>query len=203
MTEFMEIHPKNPQPRMQAEVARIIARGGVVVLPTDSGYSLCCGLGQKEALLRIRQIRNLDQNHYFTLFCSDFSEVSVYARLDNLAFRFLKAHTPAAVTFILKATREVPKQLLHPRRRTIGIRIPESRVVLGLLETLGQPLMSVSVEQTDSDLPPLDSHAIFNMYDGQIDAVIDDGGASSLLHTTIVDLTSGVPEVVRQGSYFV
>lgn len=146
MGEIIEIHPANPQSRLIAEAARVLEKGGVAIYPTDSGYALGCLLEQKDALERIRQIRQLDKDHLFTLLCRDLSHISNYAQINNPLFRYLKAHTPGPFTFLLKATKEVPKRLLHPKRRTIGIRVPDNQVVQDLLSALSQPLMSVSLE---------------------------------------------------------
>lgn len=200
MTELIDIHPDDPQPRLVARVARILQAGGVVVLPTDGGYSLFCALGQKEAVERIRRIRELDKRHFFTLFCANFAEVAEYAKVNNQVFRFIKAHSPGPVTFILVATRIVPKRLLHPRRRTIGIRIPSNCIVRAVMEQLEQPLMSVSVEESREERPPRDAEAIYEELGTQLDAVVN-GRIGGVDHITIINLTSGLPEVIRQGSY--
>jgi tRNA threonylcarbamoyl adenosine modification protein (Sua5/YciO/YrdC/YwlC family) len=199
MTELLSIHPEDPQLRLIRHVVESIQQGGVAILPTDSGYAFCCGLGEKKAIERIRAIRQLDKNHYFTLFCRDFSEIAAYAKVDNLAFRFLKRHTPGAITFILFATKEVPQRLQHPKRKTIGIRIPENKIIISVLTELGAPLMHVSV-QTADEWPPADAESLYERYHKQVNVIVD-GGPPHLDHTTVVDLTNGLPEVIRQGSY--
>lgn len=198
MTAYFEIHPTDPQQRLISRAVEFIQGGGVVVYPTDSGYALGCHLGDKAPIERIRRIRRLDKGHNFTLLCRDLSEISLYAKVDNSIFRLLKAHTPGPYTFILQATKEVPKRLLHPKRRTIGLRIPSNDITLALLETLNQPLMSVSLMSEKDEIPMFDMDEIREQLEGQVDLIID-GGACGIDSTTIVDLTSGVPQVVRQG----
>lgn len=198
MSQYLQIHPENPQTRLISQAADIIREGGVIAWPTDSAYALGCHLGDKRALDRIRRIRQLDDRHNFTLVCRDLSEIAAYARVDNTAYRLLKACTPGAYTFILQATSEVPRRLLHPKRRTIGIRIPNNRIALDLLAELGEPLMSVSLILPGADLPMTDPEAIREQLDNQLDLVID-GGFCGLEPTTVVDLTSDVPVVRRRG----
>lgn len=198
MAQHIVIHSQNPQSRLIKQVVSILHAGKIVILPTDSGYSLCCKIGEKDAVENIRRVRELDKNHYFTLFCRDFSEVAKYAKVDNLAFRFLKAHTPAAITFVLEATREVPKRLLHPKRRTIGIRIPDSRILEDILIELGDAVMSVSVDEFAEDWPLLDPEILLQRYNNQVDCVVD-GGVLTMQHTTVVDLSGNHPEILRQG----
>lgn len=198
MSQFFRIHPLNPQPRLIIQAAKIIQDGGVVIYPTDSAYAIGCQLADKEALQRIRMIRKLDENHNFTLICRDLSEVAEYAIVDNSTFRTLKAHTPGPYTFILKASKEVPRRLLHPKRSTIGLRIPDNKIVLALLEELNQPLMSVSFVEPGQEYPLIDSHEIYEKFGKQVDLVID-GGHCGLTPTTIVDLHDGGPKIVRAG----
>ncbi len=198
MTQILRIHPANPQLRLIETAVGIIHKGGVVVYPTDSGYALGCHLGDKDAIERIRRIRQLTKEHNFTVSCRDLSEISTYARVDNPTFRLLKAHTPGAYTFILQATREVPKQLQHPKRKTIGIRIPDHTITQLLLETLNQPLMSVTLIMPGDDIPLFDIDEVIEQLSGQVDSIID-GGACGLGPTTVVDLTGDSPEVVREG----
>lgn len=198
MTTILSIHPTHPQERLVRKVVDAIRSGGVIVYPTDSGYALGCQLGDKHAIERIRRIRQLDQNHHFTLMCRDLSEIASYAHVNNVLFRLLKSHTPGAYTFILPATKEVPKRLQHRKRKTIGLRVPSNPIALQLLELLEQPIMSVSLIMPGETLPLSDHHEIAERLDGQVDVIID-GGDGELVQTTIVDLTSGVPEIIREG----
>lgn len=198
MSQYLQIHPDNPQSRLIGQAADIIRAGGVIAWPTDSAYALGCHLGDKRALDRIRRIRQLDDRHNFTLVCRDLSEIAAYARVDNTAYRLLKACTPGAYTFILQATSEVPRRLLHPKRRTIGIRIPDNRIALDLLAELGEPLMSVSLILPGAELPMTDPEEIREALDNQLDLIID-GGFCGLEPTTVVDLLGDVPVVLRRG----
>lgn len=198
MSQLFVIHPENPQPRLIKQAASIIQAGGIVVYPTDSAYAIGCQLSNKNALERIRFIRHLDDKHNFTLICRDLSELSMYAMVDNPSFRLLKAHTPGPYTFILKATREVPKRLLHPKRNTIGLRIPDNKILLSLLEELNEPLMSVSFMLPDQDYPLVDAQEIYAQYGKQVDLIID-GGNCGLTPTTVVDLLEGSPKILRIG----
>lgn len=200
MTQLIEIHPENPQPRLVSQIVAIIRNGGVVVYPTDSGYALGCHIGDKKALDRIRQIRDLEKNHNFTLVCRDLSELAFYARVDNTAFRLIKNNTPGPYTFLLRATAEVPNRLKHPKKKTIGIRVPDNAIAQAILEALGEPMMNTSLilpgQDEGSVLTP---HEIFDELDGRVDAVID-GGYCGHEETTVVDMTSGHPEIVRYGA---
>jgi len=200
MTQLIEIHNENPQPRLVNQVVSIIRQGGLVAYPTDSGYALGCHIGDKAALDKIRRIRDLDKEHNFTLVCRDLSELATYARVDNTAFRLIKNNTPGPFTFILKATGEVPNRLKHPKKKTIGIRVPETPITQAILEALGEPLMSSSLilpQQDDGEvLEPYEIHELLN---GRVDAVID-GGYCGHEPTTVVDMTSGYPEVIRDGA---
>jgi len=198
MTTLFEIHPQNPQVRLLLQVAKIVADGGLVVYPTDSSYALGCNLGDKSALERIRRIRRTERDHEFTLICKDLSEISTYARVDNWAYRMLKALTPGPYTFILKATQETPKRLRDPKRRSIGIRVPDNRIALGLLEQLGQPLMSSTLILPDDPVPLSDVDEIRARVGNQVDAIID-GGAGGLEPTTVIDLSHDRVEVLRRG----
>jgi tRNA threonylcarbamoyl adenosine modification protein (Sua5/YciO/YrdC/YwlC family) len=195
---YYEIHPKNPQPRLIRQVAQIIRDGGVVVYPTDSCYALGCHIGDKEAMERISRIRQTDKNHHFTLVCRDLSEIARYARVNNQQYRLLKAHTPGAYTFILAASRETPKRLQNPKRRTIGIRIPDHPVPLLILEELGEPIMSSTLMLPGDDLPLTDAREIQERLKHQMDAVID-GGNCGLDPTSVIDLEGDAPAVVREG----
>lgn len=198
MSQFFVIHPENPQSRLIKHAADIIRHGGVVVYPTDSGYAIGCQLANKEALERIRQLRKLEEKHNFTLVCRDLSELATYAKVDNRVFRLLKANTPGPYTFILSASSEVPKRLLHPKRKTIGLRIPDSKIVRALIDELNEPLMSVSLILPDQDFPLVDAEEIHQRVCSRVDLVID-GGPCSMTPTTIVDLVEGEPKVLRVG----
>lgn len=198
MSQFFQIHPDNPQPRLIKQAVDIIRRGGVLAYPTDSAYALGCQLGDKAALERIRRIRKLDDNHNFTLVCRDLSELGTYARVDNTAFRLIRNCTPGPYTFILKATDEVPRRLLHPKRRTIGLRVPDNHIAQALLEALGEPLMSVTLILPGDELPLTEPFEIRERLEHEVDLVID-GGASGAEPTTVIDLADDVPVVIRQG----
>lgn len=195
MSQFFQIHPDNPQPRLIRQAVEIVRNGGVIAYPTDSAYALGCHIGDKDALERIRRIRRLDDRHNFTLVCRDLSEISTYARVDNTNFRLLKHYTPGAYTFILKATPEVPKRLMHPKRRTIGIRVPDNQIARDLLEVLGEPLMSVTLIPPGESLPMTDPHEIRERFEHEVDLVID-GGFCDLEPTTVVELPEGEPPTV-------
>ena len=199
MAQFFAIHPENPQARLIEESADTIRRGGVVVLPTDSGYALGCALENKRGVDIIRQIRRLDDKHNFTLLCRDLSEISVYARVENQEYRLLKSHTPGAYTFILEASREVPRRLLHPKRKQIGIRIPDNRIALDLLENVGEPLMTSTLMLPGDDLPMTDPYEINEVLGHQLNLIID-GGFCGFEGTTVIDLTQDIPLVTRQGA---
>jgi tRNA threonylcarbamoyl adenosine modification protein (Sua5/YciO/YrdC/YwlC family) len=198
MAQFFTIHPDNPNPRLIRQAAEVLRNGGVVVYPTDSCYALGCHLDDKDAVARIRQIRKLDEHHYLTLMCRDLSEISRYARVDNTKFRLLKSNTPGSYTFILEATKEVPKRLQHPKRSTIGIRIPDHPVALALLEELGEPMSSSTLILPDEAWPLNDAVRIRELLEKQVDLVID-GGAVGVDFTTVIDLTGDVPVLLRRG----
>jgi tRNA threonylcarbamoyl adenosine modification protein (Sua5/YciO/YrdC/YwlC family) len=198
MSQFFNIHPESPQPRLIKEAVKIVQDGGVIIYPTDSAYALGCRLADKSALERIRKIRHLDDKHKFTLVCRDLSELSTYASVDNTAFRILKAHTPGSYTFILNATKEVPRRLLHPKRNTIGIRVPDNKVLQALLEELNEPLMSVTLLIPGEEDLPLEAQDINERLGKQVDLIID-GGSCGPTFTTIVDLVDGYPKILRAG----
>ncbi len=198
MSQFFQIHPENPQPRLIRQAADIVRGGGVIAYPTDSAYALGCQIGEKAALERIRQIRRLDDRHNFTLMCRDLSEIANYARVDNSVYRLLKHHTPGPYTFILRATSEVPRRLMHPKRRTVGLRVPENAVAHELLADLGEPLMSVTLIMPGDELPLIDPYEIRELLERQVDLVID-GGYCGMEATTVVDLADDVPMVLRAG----
>lgn len=199
MARYFSIHPQNPQQRLINQVVDVVRRGGVIAYPTDSVYALGCHIGDKKAVDRIRAIRKLDKHHNFTLICSDLSELASYARVDNMVFRTLKAATPGPFTFILKASAEVPRRLMHPKRKTIGIRVPDSAIVAALLETLGEPMMSVTLTLPDQEYPPTDAEEINQLIGSQVDAVID-GGSCGMEPTTVVDMSSDAVSILRQGA---
>lgn len=199
MAQFFAIHSDDPQVRLIQRAADVIRQGGVVVLPTDSGYALGCALENKRGVDVMRQIRRLDNKHNFTLLCRDLSEIALYARVENQVYRLLKAHTPGAYTFILGATREVPRRLLHPKRKQIGIRVPDNRIALDLLENVGEPLMTSTLMLPGESLPMTDPHEINIVLGHQLDLIID-GGFCGFEGTTVVDLIHELPMVTRQGA---
>ena len=199
MSQFFQIHPDNPQARLIRQAATIVQQGGVIVYPTDSGYALGCQLGDKQALERIRRIRMLDEKHNFTLVCRDLSELAVYARVDNVAYRALRSHTPGPYTFILLATNEVPKRLKHPKRKTIGLRVPDNAIAQSLLETLAEPIMSVTMIFPGEEVPILDPYEIRSVLQNQVDLVID-GGYCGMEATSVIDLSSETPVILRHGA---
>ncbi len=198
MSQYFHIHPDNPQPRLIKHALEIIHGGGVIAYPTDSSYALGCHMGDKAAIERIRRIRQLDDKHNFTLVCADLSVLGLYARVDNSTFRLLKAHTPGPYTFILNASREVPRMLLHPKRRTIGLRVPGNPIAQALLAQLGEPLMSVTLQMPGDDLPLFDPEVIRERLEKHIDLVID-GGHGGVEASTVVSLLDERSEVLRVG----
>ncbi len=198
MSQYFSIHPDNPQHRLIAQAAEIVRRGGVIVYPTDSVYAIGCHIGDKQALERVRNIRRVDKNHNFTLLCRDLSELANYARVDNSDFRILKAQTPGPFTFILPASSEVPKRLMHPKRKTVGIRVPDSPIAQALLEELGEPMMTVTLIMPGDEYPLTDPYDIRQTLESHVDAIID-GGYCGLEPTTVVDMTGDQPELRRQG----
>ncbi|KPD22982.1 L-threonylcarbamoyladenylate synthase [Idiomarina abyssalis] len=199
MSQFFEIHPENPQARLIQQSVQIIRKSGVVVYPTDSGYAIGCQIGDKAAADRICQIRKIDKEHNFTLMCRDLSELATYARVDNDAFRLLKNNSPGPYTFILKGTKEVPKRLLNPKRKTIGIRVPTNRIAMALLEELNEPLMSTSLILGEGMLAESDPEEIRDKLEKLVDLIID-GGHKGEEPTTVVDLSEGAPTIRREGS---
>ncbi len=198
MARVIDIHPSDPQPRRIAEVVATIRRGGLVAYPTDSSYAFGCHIGDKRAMDRIRRIRRTDKNHNFTLVCSDLSEISLYARFDNWAYRLMKSMTPGPYTFILQATREVPKRLQNPRRRTIGLRVPDHPIVHAMLDALGEPIMSSTLTLPGDDLPLTSVVEIEERIGSQIELIID-GGPTGVEPTSVIDLSGGSVEVLRVG----
>jgi tRNA threonylcarbamoyl adenosine modification protein (Sua5/YciO/YrdC/YwlC family) len=198
MSDYLSIHPENPQQRLIAKAAEIVRKGGVIVYPTDSVYAIGCHIGDKQALDRIRAIRRLDSNHNFTLMCRDLSELSSYAKVENSAFRAIKASTPGPFTFILNATSEVPRRLQHPKRKTVGLRVPNSPIAQALLQELGEPMMSVTLIMPGDEYPLTDPYDIRQIMEPHIDVFID-GGYCGLVPSTVVDMTGAAPEIIRQG----
>jgi tRNA threonylcarbamoyl adenosine modification protein (Sua5/YciO/YrdC/YwlC family) len=199
VSQFFSVHPENPQHRLIKNAVDIIHRGGVVIYPTDSGYALGCHLGDKRALERVCQIRQVDAKHNFTLLCRDLSEIAAYAQVNNESFRLLKANTPGAYTFIFKASKEVPKRLQNAKKKTIGIRVPDNAIAQALLEELSEPLMSASLILPDEEMPLFDPYDIRERLEKQVDAIID-GGPSPQQPTTVIDLSAEIAEIVREGS---
>ncbi len=198
MTQYFQVHPENPQTRLIRRAVEIVRAGGVIAYPTDSSYALGCHIGDKGAMERIRRIRKLDDRHDFTLVCRDLSEVALYARVGNADYRVLKANTPGPYTFILPATREVPRRLQNPRRKTIGLRIPGNIIVQALLSDLGEPLMSVTLILPGEELPLADPQDIRARLEHELDLVLD-GGNCGLEPTTVVELSDGAASVTRIG----
>ena len=198
MARIVEIHPKNPQSRLIAEVVAVIRAGGLIAYPTDSSYAFGCHIGDKRAMDRIRRIRKTDKHHNFTLVCSDLSEISLYARVENWAYRLIKSLTPGPYTFILPATREVPKRLQNPKRRTIGLRVPDHEIVKAMLRSLGEPIMSSTLLLPGDDIPLTEANDIEERIGHQIDLIVD-GGSAGIEPSTVVDLSGGSIEVLRQG----
>lgn len=198
MARLVEIHPDNPQRRLIAEVVATIRGGGLIAYPTDSSFAFGCHIGDKKALERIRRIRQTDKKHNFTLVCSDLSEISTYARVENWAYRLIKSLTPGPYTFILPATREVPKRLQNPKRRTIGLRVPDHAIIHDILEALGEPIMSSTLSLPGDEVPLTDVHEIDERVGNQIDLIID-GGPTGIEPTTVIDMSAGSIDILRQG----
>ncbi len=199
MSQFFQIHPENPQPRLIRQAAEIVRQGGVIVYPTDSGYALGCALGEKKATDRIKAIRRLDDKHNFTLVLDSFADIATYAKMENQHFRLIKAHTPGPYTFILRATSEVPRRLLHPKRRQIGIRVPDNAIAKALVEELGEPIMSTTLILPGEELPMTDPWEIRQMLEHQVDLIID-GGFCGIEPTSVISLVEDVPVVLRKGA---
>lgn len=198
MARFFDVHPKDPNPRAIAQVVALLREGGLIAYPTDSGYALGCALGNAEGKERIATIRRLDERHHYTLVCRDFAQLGQLVHIDNAVFRAIKAATPGAYTFILPATKEVPKRLLHPKKKTVGVRIPDHAVVRALLEELGEPLLTSSLILPGEETPMTDGWQVKEELDHQVDAVID--GECGNEPTTVVDYSDGYPEITRYGA---
>ncbi len=198
MAKLIEIHPTDPQPRLIETVAEIMRKGGLIAYPTDSSYAFGCHIGDAKAIQRIHRIRQTDKKHNFTLVCRDLTEISLYARVDNWAYRMIKAYTPGPYTFILPATREVPKRLQNPKRRTIGLRVPDHQFVRAMLDVLGEPIMSSTMLLPGHEKPLTDPIDIERCLGHELDAIIS-AGPVGIEPTSVIDLTSGHPEVLRVG----
>ena len=198
MAQYFAVHPEDPQQRLIRSAIEIVRDGGLMVYPTDSCYALGCQIGDKSAMERVRRIRQVDAHHHFTLVCRDLSELGQYAIVDNIQYRSLKASTPGSYTFILKASREVPKRLLHPKRNTIGVRVPDHNVVRALLEEMGEPILSSTLMLPGDELPLNDMDEIRSRLQHDVEVVLD-GGSCGVEMTTVVDLTGDMPAIVRRG----
>jgi tRNA threonylcarbamoyl adenosine modification protein (Sua5/YciO/YrdC/YwlC family) len=198
MAQFFEIHPTHPQPRLVAAAARIVRDGGVIAYPTDSCYAFGCQAGDKQAMERLRRLRGFDDRHHLTLVCRDLSEIATYARVDNARYRLLKHLTPGSYTFILEGTRELPRRLMHAKRKTIGVRVPDHAVAHALLTELGEPLLSSTAFLPGEDEPANDAHHIRDRLERGLDLVID-SGSCGIEPTTVIDLTGEEPVLVRKG----
>ncbi|OED44018.1 threonylcarbamoyl-AMP synthase [Endozoicomonas sp. (ex Bugula neritina AB1)] len=198
MSQFFQIHPDNPQLRLIRQAVEIINSGGVIAYPTDSAYALGCNIGDKRAVERIRKIRQLEDRHNFTLVCKDLSELATYAQVNNSQYRLLKNHTPGPYTFILKGSKEVPRRLMHPKRKTIGIRVPDCEIVRSLLSELQTPLMSTTLQLPSDSEPMNDPYEIRLSLESQLNLIID-GGYRGLEPTTVISLLEDTPEIIREG----
>lgn len=198
MSQFFQIHAENPQQRLIKQAVEIIRMGGIVVYPTDTAYAIGCHLGDKKAIDHIRRLRMLDEKHDLTLICEDLSQISTYSKVDNEAYRILKSHTPGAYTFVLKATKEVPKMLMHPKKKTIGIRVPENLIILTILKELGEPMLTSTLMLPDDSFPMTDPYEIRQTLERNVDLIID-GGYCGMDETSLVSLVDGSIEVIREG----
>ena len=199
MARVFEVHPDNPQPRSLSEAVHLLRQGGVMVYPTDSCYAIGCMIGNKDGMAAIRQIRGVDEKHHFTLICRDLSEIARYARVDNSQYRFLKSATPGRYTFILEATREVPRRLLHPKRSTIGLRVPDHKVITALLKELDEPILSMTLQLPGHEYPLNDPDDLIDCLDSRVEVILT-CGRCGIEPTTVIDLTGSVPELIRQGT---
>ncbi|WP_043503709.1 L-threonylcarbamoyladenylate synthase [Georgenia sp. SUBG003] len=199
MVRYLEIHPQDPQPRLVAQAVEVIRRGGLIAYPTDSGYAVGCALGNTDGLDRIKALRRLDDKHHFTLVCRDFAQLGQFVIVDNTVFRQIKAATPGPYTFILRGTQEVPRRLLHPRKHTVGVRIPDHRTTQALLAELGEPLLSSTLIMPGRDAPMTEGWMVKDELEGLLDVIVD-SDVDSAAPTTVVDLTTGAPEVLRVGA---
>lgn len=198
MSQYFSVHPDNPQARLMREAVKILRGGGVMAYPTDSSYAFGCMIGNKDGMERIRTIREVDDKHHFTLVCRDLSEIAHYAKVDNKQYRLLKVATPGSFTFLLEATREVPRRLQHPKRSTIGLRVPDHPLVSALLAELGEPILSMTLSLAGDEQPMNDPEAIRDRIGNRVDLVID-AGLCSIEPTTVIDLSGDAPEILRHG----
>lgn len=198
MSQLVTLHPKNPEPRLIKRVVDVVRGGGVIAYPTDSSYAIGCHIGDKAAMERIRRIRGVDERHHFTLVCRDLSDIGTFAKVDNAQYRLLKAHTPGTYTFILKATRELPRRLAHPKRATVGVRVPEHPVTHALLTELDEPLLSSTLILPGETVPLNDAETIFKHLEHQVDLILD-GGPCGTQPTTVIDLSEDTPILIRRG----
>lgn len=198
MAIYLSPHPENPQARMLAQAAEIVRAGGLIAFPTDSCYALGCHIGDKDAMERIRSIRGVDERHHFTLMCRDLSEIAQFAKVDNIQYRLLKAATPGSYTFILEGSKELPRRVLHPKRKTIGLRIPENRLALALLEEIGEPMLTSTLMLPGDEQALTEGWEIQDRLDDHLQLIID-GGHCGTEPTTVIDLTTDHPELVRAG----
>ncbi|MCK6209231.1 threonylcarbamoyl-AMP synthase [Georgenia sp. EYE_87] len=199
MARYLEIHPQDPQPRLVAQAVEVVRRGGLIAYPTDSGYAVGCALGNKDGLDRIKLMRRLDDKHHFTLVCRDFAQLGQFVIVDNAVFRLIKSATPGPYTFILRGTQEVPRRLLHPKKHTVGVRIPDHRTTQALLAELGEPLLSSTLIMPGQETPMTEGWMVKEELEGLLDVIVD-SDVDSAEPTTVVDLTSGAPEVLRTGA---
>lgn len=198
MARYLSIHPQDPQPRLLTQAAEALRSGGVIALPTDSCYALACCLGDKDAVERIRRIRGVDDRHHLTLMCRDLSEIAQFARVDNAQYRLLKTVTPGSYTFILEGTKELPRRVLHAKRKTIGLRVPDHKIALALLEELGEPLLTATLALPGDELPLTEGWEIQDRLDDHLELILD-GGYCGTEPTTVIDLTTMPPELIRAG----
>jgi tRNA threonylcarbamoyl adenosine modification protein (Sua5/YciO/YrdC/YwlC family) len=199
MARYFDVHPENPQKRAVGQVVELVREGGLIAYPTDSCFALGCALGNKDGIGRIRSIRHLDDKHHFTLVCEDFAQLGQFVHISNAVFRSIKAATPGSYTFILPATKEVPRRLLHPKKKTVGVRIPDHVVARALVEELGEPLLSSTLLLPDQDKPMTQGWEIKELLDHQVDAVVDSGDCGTE-PTTVIDFSEDFPEIVRIGA---
>ncbi len=199
MARYLTVHPDDPHSRQLGQAVKVIKNNGLIAFPTDSCYSLGCALGDKDAVERIRKIRSLDERHHLTLMCRDLSEISQFARVDNAQYRLLKASTPGSYVFILEGTKELPKRILHPKRKTIGLRVPDHRVALALLAELGEPLLTSTLLLPGDETPLTEAWEIQDRLDAELDLILDDGGHCGTVPTSVIDLSSLPPTLIRAG----
>jgi len=198
MAQYFSLHPTHPQPRLVKQAAEILRKGGLIAYPTDSCYALGCHIGDREAMDRLRRVRGMDDQRHLTLMCRDLSEIATYAVVDNIQYRLLKLATPGSYTFILRATKEVPRRLMHPRRKTIGVRVPEHPVPLALLSELGEPILTATLQLPGDEHPLTEADEIRSRLERELDLIIE-AGPSGLEPTTVIDLSAEFPQVLRQG----